>query len=123
MASIAFGSPSRYIQGAKEIDRLVWHTEKYGKRVFAIIDSYFFESLSPHLKKIYVGGDCRDELYSRLQKAGAPESIMEKVSDYQKLLEALKQDKRNVFILPNYTSMMEVRQALVQETGSKDFWE
>ena len=53
MASIAFGSPSRYIQGPGEINRLVCHTGKYGKRVFAVIDSYFFEKLSPHLQDIY----------------------------------------------------------------------
>ena len=79
--------------------------------------------LDPHLKKIYVGGDCKDELYKRLKEAGARESIMETVSDYQQLVEALKQDHRTVFILPNYTAMMEIRQVLVQETGSKDFWE
>ena len=37
--------------------------------------------------------------------------------------ELLKKEDRPVFILPNYTAMMEVRAVLTQETGNKEFWE
>ena len=77
----------------------------------------------PHLKKIYVGGECRDELYARLKAAGAPEDLMEITTDYQDLVGKLKDEGRPVFALPNYTAMMELRQAISQETGSGDFWE
>ena len=77
----------------------------------------------PHLEKIYVGGDCAQELFARLQKAGAEEDRMERISDYPGLLEKLKEDDLPVFILPNYTAMMDLRPLLSQATGTGEFWE
>ena len=77
----------------------------------------------PHLKKLYVGGDCTQELCDRLITAGADEAIMERITDYESLVSSLKQEHLPVFILPNYTAMMEIRQVLVKETGSREFWE
>ena len=89
------------------------------------IESTDYEKLvaDPHLKKIYVGGDCMDQLYARLKKAGADDSRMERVTDYHKLLDSFKADARPVFILPNYTAMMDLRQVLTPATGNKEFWE
>ena len=89
------------------------------------IESADYEKLcaDPHLKKIYVAGDCREELYARLRKAGASEERMERVSDYHALVEQLKEEGHPVFLLPNYTSMMELRQAMTQATGNREFWE
>ena len=77
----------------------------------------------PHVRKIYVGGDRAQDLYERLKKAGATEEMMELFTDYQALVELLKKEDRPIYALPNYTSMMELRQALTQATGTKDFWE
>ena len=49
----SFGGPSRYIQGPGEMDRLAMHTEKFGNKMFAIIDPFFYDDLSPKLKKQY----------------------------------------------------------------------
>ena len=49
----AWGSPGRYIQGPGELMRLDLHTGKYGERVFAVIDEYFFDEYSEKLKKLY----------------------------------------------------------------------
>lgn len=46
----AFGSPSRYIQGYGELERLHDYTADYGKKVLAIIDPFFYDTLSPALK-------------------------------------------------------------------------
>lgn len=46
----AFGSPSRYIQGYGELERLRDYTADYGKKVLAIIDPFFYDTLSPALK-------------------------------------------------------------------------
>ncbi|MDO4519571.1 MAG: MurT ligase domain-containing protein [Eubacteriales bacterium] len=78
---------------------------------------------NPHVKKIYVGGDCAKELSDRLRKAGAGDDLQEVVTDYNKLLELLKQEKYPIFSLPNYTSMMEMRAVLNQATGNKEFWQ
>ena len=52
-AARAWGSPGRYIQGPGELMRLAAHTEKYGKKVFAVIDAYFFEEYTDKLKRVY----------------------------------------------------------------------
>ena len=89
------------------------------------IESADYEKLcaDPHLKKIYVCGDCAQELFERLKKAGAGPDRMEIVTDYRSLVSLLKQETMPAFLLPNYTSMMELRQALNAETGNKVFWE
>lgn len=63
--SYAWGSPSRYIQGAGELDRLAVHTEKFGKKAFAVIDSFFFEEFTERLNALYEerGGQFRSFLY------------------------------------------------------------
>ena len=89
------------------------------------IEDTDYEKLAadPHLKKLYICGDRMDDLYERLVRAGADETLMEKSTDYHKLVDLLKEEKHPVFLLPNYTSMMELRDALLPETGNKDFWE
>ena len=52
-----WGSPSRYVQGPNEIDRLVAYTTIYGKKTLAIIDPFFFNDLSAKLKKLYKEND------------------------------------------------------------------
>ena len=49
----AWGSPSRYIQGPGELMRLAMHTKKYGKKIFAVIDEYFFEDYGSKLESMY----------------------------------------------------------------------
>ena len=69
------------------------------------------------------GEDGEASLRRRLKEAGADETRMEKFTDYAKLVEKLEKEPWPVFMLPNYTSMMELRQALSVKTGTKDFWE
>ena len=89
------------------------------------IESTDYEKLckDPHLKKLYIGGECAKELTQRLHKAGVDESILEPVSDYSKLIDLLKSQFYPVFILPNYTAMMEIRPLLSKAAGTGDFWE
>jgi glycerol dehydrogenase len=53
----AWGSPGRYIQGPNELLNLHQFTRQYGQSVFAIIDQFFFESLTGKLKAIYDSTD------------------------------------------------------------------
>jgi UDP-N-acetylmuramyl tripeptide synthase len=89
------------------------------------IETTDYEKLvrDPHLKKLYAGGDCAKELLERLKKAGAADDILVPFSDYGALVEKLKEEQSPVFLLPNYTAMMELRDALSPETGARDFWE
>ncbi len=77
----------------------------------------------PHMKKLYVGGECAAELKDRLLEAGASEEIMQMVGEYDELLSLLKEEERPIFALPNYTAMMDMRKVLSQATNQKDFWE
>ena len=66
------------------------------------------------------------ELAARLEKAGAvseDRDRMEIMSDYDQIVQRLKTEGRPAFLLPNYTSMMELRQAVSKVTGSREFWE
>ena len=92
---------------------------------FSWIEDTNYEMLcqDKHVQKMYIGGDRAQDLYERLKKAGASEELMELFTDYTALVELLKKETRPIYALPNYTSMMELRQALMQATGTKDFWE
>lgn len=46
-----WGSPSRYFQGPGLLRELSKYTGIYGKKVFAIIDQFFYESLTKQLKE------------------------------------------------------------------------
>ena len=53
----AWGSPSRYIQGPGLFNQLEKYTRVYGTRVAAVIDQFFFESLTAQLKAQFEGTD------------------------------------------------------------------
>lgn len=49
-----FGSPSKYIQGPGEMNRLEEYTSVYGPNVVVLIDQYLFDSISEQLKNAYL---------------------------------------------------------------------
>ena len=53
----AWGSPSRYIQGRFELNNIREYTEIYGRRVFFLIDVFFFKSLKEKFAAIYADSD------------------------------------------------------------------
>jgi glycerol dehydrogenase len=53
----AWGSPSRYIQGPNLLNDIVKYTTPYGKRVAAVIDQFFFSSLTERLAALYEGSE------------------------------------------------------------------
>ncbi len=64
--SKSWGSPGRYIQGPDELNNLPKHTSKYGNKVFAIIDQFFFEGLTDKITKLYqdAGGSFQSVVYN-----------------------------------------------------------
>ncbi len=50
-----FGSPGRYFQGPGELDNLCRYTELYGKKVYLIIDGFFFEEYTKKYTELYAG--------------------------------------------------------------------
>ena len=53
----AWGSPSRYIQGRYELDRIMEYTQVYGKKIFFLIDVFFFADMKAKFEKLYQAGD------------------------------------------------------------------
>lgn len=51
----AWGSPSRYIQGRYELDNIRTHTEVYGRKVFFLIDVFFFADMKSRFETLYAG--------------------------------------------------------------------
>lgn len=53
----AWGSPSRYIQGRYELENMKTQTEVYGRRVFFLIDVFFFADYKKRFEALYAGSD------------------------------------------------------------------
>ncbi len=51
--TMSWGSPGRYIQGPGEINNLPKYTSMFGENVFAVIDQFFYDSLTEKLGKLY----------------------------------------------------------------------
>lgn len=75
-----------------------------------------------HVKYIYVSGTRAADMQVRLKYAGAPEDMIKLISDSNELLEQIASHGLPVFILPNYTSMLDLRAVISAATGKKEFW-
>lgn len=53
----AFGSPSRYIQGRWELNRLKEYTDAYGKRVLILVDCFFYGEYKVKFENMYSEGE------------------------------------------------------------------
>lgn len=53
----AWGSPSRYIQGRYELENIKKYTEIYGRKVFFLIDVFFYANMKEKFEAIYTGSD------------------------------------------------------------------
>lgn len=53
----AWGSPSRYVQGRFELENMKKHTEIYGKKVFFLIDGFFFDGHEKKFAGLYKESD------------------------------------------------------------------
>lgn len=76
-----------------------------------------------HIQNIIVCGDRAQDMQLRLKYAGCDENRIVLENDKGKLLERMKEGTLPLYVLPNYTAMLELRTLLQQETGAKKFWE
>ena len=58
----------------------------------------------------------------RLKYAGIPENAIRMEKDYPALLRLLKKESHRVFVLPNYTAMLEIRKAFLTSADGEEFW-
>ena len=88
-----------------------------------IYEADFEKLAAAHGGKALVAGMCAEDLAKRLVSAGftADGVIVEK--DLDKLVEKMVAHGGNVFVVPNYTSMLEIHGRLAALCGSNQFWE
>ncbi len=74
------------------------------------------------LSKLIVSGDRAEDIALRLKYGGIDESKTELIKGWDNLVNAMKNSKHPVFVLPNYTSMLALRKTLAEATGKEEFW-
>ena len=75
-----------------------------------------------HRKHIWVCGTRAEDMQLRLKYAGAKEEEISLKKDYSRLIDDMARQEKRIFVLPNYTSMLDFREALLQKTGGEAFW-
>ena len=88
-----------------------------------IYDANFEKLAAVHGSKALVSGMCADDLAKRLVDAGfaADGVVVEK--DMDKLVQRMTEHGGNVFVIPNYTTMLEIHGRLAALCGTEQFWE
>ena len=85
-----------------------------------------YEKLSAcgNIRRILVWGKRAEDMQLRLKYAGIPESSVQRIpeKDLKKLLGEIYHSREPVFILPNYTTMLPLRDALRKAAGKASFW-
>lgn len=75
------------------------------------------------LTSIYVTGVRADDMALRLKYAGIPQEKLKVFYDYDQLIDAIIDKGMPVYIMPNYTSMLDLREKIAHRFGLKEFWE
>ena len=70
-----------------------------------------------------ISGDRAEDMRLRLKYAGAREERIRLERDTAELVRIIQDSKVPVYIMPNYTSMLALRQALSRVCGTGEFWE
>ena len=80
-------------------------------------------ALSGRLKQVIVSGDRAQDMRLRIKYAGIPDASIRVERDYAKLVDWAAGQELPVFLMPTYTAMLELRQAVVHKVGGQEFWE
>ena len=59
----------------------------------------------------------------RIKYAGIDDGAIETQRDYDKLVEWIASQELPVYIMPTYTAMLELREAVIRHCGGSEFWE
>jgi len=62
-------------------------------------------------------------MWVRVKYAGVKDEFIQVEQDYEKIVSGLEKTDKQVFIMPNYTSMLEMREVIIKHCGGADFWE
>lgn len=79
--------------------------------------------MGDRLLTVYVSGVRADDMALRFKYAGIDAGKIKIVRDYGRLLEEMPNGGRNVYIMPTYTSMLDLRDKIRRVYGLGNFWE
>ena len=115
-----------YVVGLEQDYNLVMGLNNHisdGTDVSWLWDAHFKVCEDPHLGKVIVSGECAEDLKKRLMDGGLSEDRIQHIPDDATIIEKCRASKLPVFILPNYTYMMTLRESLGAVTGNASLWE
>lgn len=84
-----------------------------------------FEKLAAmggRLGEVVVSGDRAADMAVRIKYAGIAPRFITVERDYETLVARLAEEERPVYIIPTYTAMLELREAVIRRCGGDDFW-
>lgn len=79
----AFGSPSRYIQGRYELDHLKEYTDLYGRRVYILVDTFFYNDYKEKFEKMYDEQNLKVMEFKGEITAARIDAFADQVKDFQ----------------------------------------
>ena len=80
-------------------------------------------ALGNRLTRILVSGDRASDMRLRIKYAGIPDQAIQIQQDYDKLVDWIAGQEQPVYIMPTYTAMLELREAVIRRCGGAEFWE
>ena len=81
------------------------------------------QSIAGRIERLIVSGDRAQDMRVRVKYAGIPDSAIEVERDYEMLVSMLEKSDRDVYFMPTYTAMLELREVMIRHCGGADFWE
>ena len=79
--------------------------------------------IAGRIEKVVVSGDRAQDMRVRIKYAGIPDGAITVERDYETLVSALEKQERDVYFMPTYTAMLELREVMIRHCGGADFWE
>ena len=95
-----------------------------GTDISWIWDANFEElcNLAGTLEKVIVSGDRAADMAVRVKYAGVDPRFVTMEHDYERLVKELETEERPIYLIPTYTAMLELREALIRHCGGDEFW-
>lgn len=87
------------------------------------VDFEALAALSGRLQRVIVSGDRAADMRLRIKYAGIDDAFIETECDYDALVAQLDAQDAPVYVMPTYTAMLELREAVLRRCGGSDFWE
>lgn len=87
------------------------------------VDFERLADLSGRLGRVVVAGDRAEDMRLRIKYAGIDDGAIDTLRDYDALVKWAAEQQDAVFIMPTYTAMLELREAIIRHCGGSEFWE